>query len=126
MASRVVILMLMFTFVSVPQTFGSPNPESQQPGAGYDVAQSDRTVPSPAPPPVFDLGSVSPAAKQRLLPLYRQAYRLLQELSRVRLQALSDTLVGLANIGAASLATPTTASSTVQESAAVAGQYGAR
>ena len=64
--------------------------------------------------------AISPEARYQLLPLYQEADRLLQELSFIR--------PGLANDVASGVGSPlaSEAPSTAEESAAGAGQYGAR
>jgi hypothetical protein len=102
------------------------SPSQQQSSSGFEVSTSDGTARPSPPPPQFNLNSVPVEARRQLLPLYQQEYSLLQELSGVRWQALSDTLGGLASIGAHVTASPTAPANIVEESAARAGQYDAR
>jgi hypothetical protein len=116
----------MKTVVMVlPLWFALWLPASGQPQR-YDVNSSKGTLPSPPQPPQFDLNSVPVGARQQLLPLYKQEYALLQQLSAVKWQALADTLSGLGSIGAALVAQPTAPTNVGEESAARAGQYGAQ
>jgi hypothetical protein len=100
-------------------------PTRSAPPSDFEVKAPGGTMPSPSPPPQFDLNSLPIEAKQQLLPLYNHEYTLLQQLNVVKWQALQDTMKGLATAGAAMAVSPTAASAVAQESAAVAGQAGA-
>jgi hypothetical protein len=119
MRYSLVFLMAMLLTVGnlLSHTKGSPEPQ-------YEVKPSNGTIASPPPPPNFNLESIPAGARLQLLPLYQQEYRLLQELSVVRWQALGDTLGGLASVAGPAL-TSTGAADVVRNSAANAGQYGA-
>lgn len=97
----------------------------QSSGGGFQVNRSQTTATSPTLRKPLDLDSIPVGAKQRLLPLYKQEYALIKELDGTKWQALFDVLSGLASTAGGSI-TSNAAAKSVQESAARAGQYGAR
>jgi hypothetical protein len=111
------------TFLSAQANNGRNAPQTN---TNYQVTTSNGTAPSPAPPVWLDLSSLPTAARQQLLPLYQQEYALLQQLNAVKWQALQDTFGGLAAVGAATVVAPSAASGIEEDSAARAGQYGAK
>lgn len=98
------------------------------PQTQYEVRQSDGTLaPSSLPREVlFDLRAASSSAQQALLPLYQQEWELEQQLSTVKWQALSDTLMGLAAIGASTIGAGSTGTGLANDAAAIAGVPGVR
>jgi len=117
------IVLTAFGTTLIANTRVTPNPQQSNPN--YEVKTSDAATPSPSVV-WLDLESLSPAARQKLLPLYEQEYGLLQQLDAIKWQALRDTMGGFFTVGAAVVATPPAANRVAEDSAALAGQFGAK
>ena len=101
--------------------------------ASFLSAQSLPSETTIGPPPrsaEFDwlyAKSISPEARQKLLPLYQQEHDLLQELNRLKWPLAQETAAGLFSGGAGTVRAVNSPAgvTAVEESAARAGQYGA-
>jgi len=101
------------------------NLAAQQSTGDYQVNRSAPTATATLPTQ-YDLSSLPEAPRERLLPLYRQEYGLLQQLREIGLQALSDVLMGIASSVGSATKSAAKSVNVTEESAASAGQYGAR